>query len=54
MPNTLHSRILKTGPVRWRALRFLQEDGFKEFPPEAEQKLKASLLHNNFAQPFNV
>jgi len=47
-------RILKTDNINWRELQFIQQDDFKEIPPEAKEKLKASLVSNNFIQPFYV
>jgi DNA modification methylase len=53
-PTTLSSRIIKTEPVAWESLSFIQHDEFKELPPEAHAKLKASILANQFTQPFYV
>jgi DNA modification methylase len=52
--NHLSSRILGTNPVKWRALCFIQQDEFKDLSHEAHSKLKASILTNNFTQPFYV
>ncbi len=54
MVSTLQSRILKTEPAPWRSFQFIQQDNFKDFTPEAEQKLKTSLVKNAFVQPFHV
>lgn len=51
---TLQSRIIKTEDVYWKQLQFIQQEGFKDFPPEARQKLRQSILSNNFTQPFYV
>lgn len=52
---TIGVRILKTEYINWRTqLRFIQQDDFKELPDEAKHKLKASLISNNFVQPFYV
>jgi hypothetical protein len=48
------SRIIKTELISWQKLRFLQQDNFKELPTEAKAKLKASIIANEFAQPFYV
>ncbi len=48
------SRVLGTEPVRWRELRFLQDATFKALSETEKQKLKASVLANEFAQPFYV
>ncbi len=51
---TIGVRILKTEEINWRELQFIQQDDFKEIPEEARLKLKASLVGNNFIQPFYV
>ncbi|MGI4871509.1 MAG: DNA-methyltransferase [Janthinobacterium lividum] len=49
------SRVLKTEPLAWRELRFIQQEDFKAYTsPEAKQRLRESLLTNSFVQPFNV
>ena len=50
----LQSRIIKTEPTHWPSLKFLQQDNFKELPFAAKEKLKTSLLSNNFSHPFYV
>lgn len=52
--NTLVSRIIKTENIRWQDLVFLQADDFKELSPEDEQKLRTSVLTNQFTDPFKV
>lgn len=52
--NTLTSKILKTEDVSWRDIKYLQQDNFKELSSEDKQKLKNSLLRNEFVQPFYV
>lgn len=51
---SLSSRVIKTENVNWREFRYVQQDDFKEMPHEAWQKLKASILGNNFTQPFYI
>lgn len=51
---TLQSRVLKTEPVNWRELSFLQHDQFKDLGDDAKRRLKASIISNNFTQPFYV
>ena len=51
---TLSSRVLKTENVNWRDFKFIQQDGFKDLEPDAAHRLKASILANNFTQPFYV
>lgn len=50
----LKSRVIKTALVNWRELQFIQQNDFKDLLPEAAQKLKASIVANNFTQPFYV
>lgn len=50
----LISRVIKTELVNWREFKFIQQPNFKDIEPEAVHKLKASILQNNFAQPFYV
>lgn len=52
--NGLKSRVLKTDLVNWRTFKFIQQDSFKDLSLEAKQKLKASMVENNFTQPFYV
>jgi DNA modification methylase len=51
---TLSSRVLKTENVNWRDFKFIQQDSFKDLDPDAAHRLKASILANNFTQPFYV
>jgi DNA modification methylase len=51
---TLSSRIIKTAPVNWRALLFIQNNDFKDWTLEAKQRLRNSILANRFSQPFYV
>ena len=51
---TIGVRIVKTELINWRELQFIQQDDFKDIPIEARHKLKASLVGNNFIQPFYV
>lgn len=52
--NNIQSRVLKTELINWRELQFIQNDNFKELPPDARHKLKASIVANNFTQPFYI
>lgn len=52
--NAISSRIVKTDLINWRELKFIQNDNFKELSEEAKHKLKASIISNNFMQPFYV
>ena len=51
---SITSRVIKTEHVNWKSFRYIQQDDFKELPKEASVKLKASILANNFTQPFYV
>lgn len=52
--NILVSKIIETKLIKWKELKFLQEDTFKELSSEVKEKLKSSIISNNFAQPFYV
>jgi hypothetical protein len=54
LKTALQSRVLKTDLAKWREFNFIQEDTFKELTPDGHQRLKASILANNFTQPFYV
>lgn len=41
----LESRIIKTEPINWRSLEFIQQDDFKEWLPNGNKKLLESLLN---------
>ncbi|MEJ7610655.1 MAG: ParB N-terminal domain-containing protein [Ferruginibacter sp.] len=51
---TLSSRILKTESVQWRNFEFIQQETFKDLAPGAKEKLRQSIIQNEFAQPFFV
>lgn len=48
----LQSRVLYTEHVHWRSFRFIQQDQFKDIAPESFERLKASIIQNQFTQPF--
>lgn len=50
----LTSRVLKTKDINWRELQFIQQPNFKDISVDDMHAIKASLLSNNFAQPFYV
>jgi DNA modification methylase len=54
MSQSIASRVLKTDLINWRELKFIQNENFKELPKDAAHKLKASMVANNFVQPFFV
>lgn len=51
---SVKSKVLYTKFIDWRSLKFIQQDDFKEWTPEARAKLKHSVLSNEFTQPFYV
>ncbi len=55
-PNSpsLKSKVLYTKYLQWRQMKFIQQDDFKSLPQAAKEKLKASLVANQFTQPFYV
>lgn len=48
------SKILKTANIKWRELKFIQQDNFKEWIDNGNQKLIDSILKYQFADPFKV
>lgn len=54
MSNKISTRILKTDNINWQELQFIQQDDFKEIGQWAKQRLKHSLIYNDFVQPFYV
>lgn len=51
---TIASRIIKTEPIKWRELKFIQQENFKEWVNNGDKKLIESLLKYQFADPFKV
>jgi hypothetical protein len=50
----LTSRVIKTESAEWKKFKYIQQDDFKQWTPEAKQRLKSSILTNEFTQPFYV
>lgn len=50
----IRNRIIKTVKADWTKFRFLQPDGFKELTKENYEKLRESILKNNFVESFKV
>lgn len=50
----IKSRIVKQEPVRWRELTWFQSPDLKKLNDEELAKLRASLVKNNFVDPFTV
>lgn len=51
---TLKSRVIKTVPINWQSLAFIQQENFKEWIPSGDLKLQASLIKYQFIDPFKV
>jgi len=50
----LENMVISHRLVKWRSLEWLQNENLKEITEESLEKLKSSLVNNNFIQPFNV
>ncbi len=50
----VRSRVLKTEPINWRTARWLQNESLKDIDQASMDKLKVSMVKNNFVMPFNV
>ncbi|WP_291726193.1 DNA-methyltransferase [Bernardetia sp.] len=50
----IRDRILKMEKINWQELEFIQQEDFKELPKTERQRLKASFVENNFADPFKI
>ena len=48
------NRIEKTEQVNWHEFKFLQPDNFKELSKDAMEKLKESIIQNDFIESFKV
>lgn len=53
-PLELKSRVIETKLFEWKTFDFIQHDEFKELPNSAREKLKRSILENEFSDPFKV
>jgi len=51
---SLSSRIVKTENIRWKELKFVQQEEFKEWFDSGDEKLQKSLLKYQFVDPFKV
>lgn len=40
----IESRVLKTEPIEWKTLKFLQDDNFKEWIEGGDKKLLQSIV----------
>lgn len=50
----IEDKIIRTGKVAWRQFKFLQKESFKEITKKQMDKLKASILSNDFIETFKV
>ena len=50
----IEDKIIKTGKVNWRRFEFLQKESFKEISKKQMDKLKASILNNDFIESYKV
>lgn len=51
---TIESKVLTTELIEWQSLKFIQQENFKEWTPQGDLKLQASLLKYQFIDPFKV
>lgn len=54
MKQELRSKILETRPIEWKKAKWFQNESLKKLAPDAMQKLKSSLVANDFIMPFHV
>jgi hypothetical protein len=52
--STIGSRVLKTEPIEWKQLKFLQDDNFKEWIDGGDKKLLQSIVRYQFIDSFKV
>ena len=52
--NEIKSRIIKTIPIKWKDLEFIQQENFKEWINDGDTKLIESILKYQFVDPFKV
>jgi DNA modification methylase len=50
----IKSRVLKTVPIKWEELQFVQQENFKEGNNNGDKKLLDSILKYQFVDPFKV
>ncbi|MEN9929348.1 MAG: hypothetical protein RLZZ231_1269 [Bacteroidota bacterium] len=50
----IKSRVLKTVPIKWEELQFVQQENFKEWNNNGDKKLLDSILKYQFVDPFKV
>lgn len=50
--NAINSRIIKTELIKWRDLKFIQDENFKELFDKGDTKLIESILKYQFCDAF--
>lgn len=53
-PTKFKSIIIKTEPINWKELHFIQQEDFKQWVEDGNTKLIESLLKYQFCDPFKV
>lgn len=51
---SIQSRVIKTEPINWRNLQFIQQENFKEWINNGDAKLLESIMKYQFVDPFKV
>lgn len=51
---TIKSRVIKTSDIHWKELNFIQNEDFKEWVDNGDDKLCKSIIKYQFADPFKV
>lgn len=51
---SISSKVIKTEPIKWKELSFVQDENFKEWIGKGDEKLQQSLLKYQFIDPFKV
>lgn len=54
MSKSIQSKILKTEPIQWESLQFIQDENFKDWIDSGQEKLIESILKFQFIDPFKV
>ena len=52
--SVISSRVTKTENIKWKDLKFIQDDDFKEWINDGDKKLQESILKYQFIDPFKV
>lgn len=54
MNTNIQNKIIGSNLIRWRELQFIQDEDFKEWIKDGDEKLVKSLIKYNFVDPFKV